>query len=88
MGAVVTSLRTGARGAPAHLRRTMSDQTLPRRLRPSSTRAPSPFDLVFIDADRPSNPVYLAAALQLTRPGAVIVIDNVVRGGMIVLRRR
>ncbi|GAA4516328.1 O-methyltransferase [Brevibacterium yomogidense] len=43
-----------------------------------------PFDLVFIDADKPNNPVYLAAALSLTRPGAVIVIDNVVRGGAVV----
>lgn len=40
-----------------------------------------PFDFVFIDADKPSNPIYLDAALQLTRPGAVIVIDNVVRHG-------
>ena len=37
------------------------------------------FDLVFIDADKRSNPVYLAAALRLTRPGSVIVVDNVVR---------
>lgn len=43
-----------------------------------------PFDLVFIDADKPSNPAYLAAALELTRPGAVIVIDNVVRDGAVV----
>ncbi|WP_108250022.1 O-methyltransferase [Planctomonas deserti] len=43
-----------------------------------------PFDLVFIDADKPSNPVYLAAALQLTRSGAVLVIDNVVRQGAVV----
>jgi len=43
-----------------------------------------PFDLVFIDADKPSNPQYLEAALQLTRPGAVIVIDNVVRDGAVV----
>lgn len=40
-----------------------------------------PFDLVFIDADKPSNPTYLEAALELTRPGALIVIDNVVRNG-------
>lgn len=40
-----------------------------------------PFDLVFIDADKPSNPAYLDAALQLTTRGAVIVIDNVVRNG-------
>jgi len=42
------------------------------------------FDLVFIDADKPSNPRYLAAALALTRAGAVIVIDNVVRNGDVV----
>ncbi|QNA91265.1 MULTISPECIES: O-methyltransferase [unclassified Microbacterium] len=42
-----------------------------------------PFDLVFIDADKPSNPIYLAAALELTAPGAVIVIDNVVRDGAV-----
>lgn len=40
-----------------------------------------PFDLVFIDADKPSNVAYLEAALHLTRPGAVIVVDNVVRAG-------
>jgi len=43
-----------------------------------------PFDFVFIDADKPSNPVYLAAALELTGAGAVIVIDNVVRDGAVV----
>jgi predicted O-methyltransferase YrrM len=39
----------------------------------------APFDLVFIDADKRSNPDYLSAALRLTRPGSVIVVDNVVR---------
>ncbi len=43
-----------------------------------------PFDVVFIDADKPSNPRYLEAALALTRSGAVIVIDNVVRDGAVV----
>jgi len=43
-----------------------------------------PFDLVFIDADKPNNPGYLAASLQLTRSGAVIVFDNVVRNGAVV----
>ncbi len=43
-----------------------------------------PFDLVFIDADKPSNPAYLTSALKLTRPGSLIVVDNVVRGGKVV----
>jgi caffeoyl-CoA O-methyltransferase len=42
-----------------------------------------PFDLVFIDADKPSNPVYLDLALTLSRPGTVIVVDNVVRNGQV-----
>ncbi len=42
-----------------------------------------PFDLVFIDADKPNNPAYLQWALALSRPGSVIVGDNVVRGGAI-----
>ncbi|MEP9360706.1 O-methyltransferase [Sphingomonas sp. KR3-1] len=43
----------------------------------------APFDLVFIDADKPSNVAYLQAALMLTRPGSLIVVDNVVRDGRI-----
>ncbi|TEA77011.1 O-methyltransferase [Allopusillimonas ginsengisoli] len=50
-------------------------------------RLEGPFDLVFIDADKPNNPVYLEWALKLTRPGSVIVGDNVVRGGAVVDRR-
>ncbi len=42
-----------------------------------------PYGFVFIDADKPSNPEYLRAALALTRPGGVIVIDNVVRDGAV-----
>ena len=45
--------------------------------------AADPFDLVFIDADKPSNPDYLGWALRLTRPGALIVADNVVRDGAV-----
>lgn len=40
-----------------------------------------PFDFVFIDADKENNPAYLDAALKLSRPGTVIVVDNVVRRG-------
>ena len=41
----------------------------------------APFDLVFIDADKESNAVYLDWAARLGRPGTVVVLDNVVRGG-------
>ena len=41
----------------------------------------APFDLVFLDADKPNNAAYLGWALHLTRPGAAIIVDNVVRGG-------
>lgn len=42
-----------------------------------------PFDLVFIDADKVNNPVYLDWALKLSHPGTVIIADNVIRGGAI-----
>jgi predicted O-methyltransferase YrrM len=44
----------------------------------------APFDLVFIDADKPSNSAYVRAAMQLGRPGTVIVVDNVVREGRVI----
>jgi predicted O-methyltransferase YrrM len=47
----------------------------------------APFDFVFIDADKPSNPSYLRWALRLTRPGSLIVADNVVRDGAVVDER-
>ena len=42
-----------------------------------------PFDLVFIDADKRSNPEYLGEAVRLSRPGTLIVADNVVRSGAV-----
>lgn len=41
----------------------------------------APFDLTFIDADKPNNPAYLRQALTLSRKGSVIICDNVVRAG-------
>jgi predicted O-methyltransferase YrrM len=43
-----------------------------------------PFDFIFIDADKPNNPGYLEWAINLSRPGALIIVDNVVRDGAIV----
>lgn len=40
-----------------------------------------PFDLIFIDADKPALPDYLSWALKLSRTGTVIIADNVVRDG-------
>jgi predicted O-methyltransferase YrrM len=42
-----------------------------------------PFDLIFLDADKPNNPAYFEWALKLSRPGSLIVADNVVRWGAI-----
>jgi predicted O-methyltransferase YrrM len=42
-----------------------------------------PFDLVFIDADKENNPGYLEWAVKLTRPGSVVIVDNVIREGAI-----
>ena len=41
----------------------------------------APFDVIFIDADKPSNPDYLHESLKLSRPGTIIIGDNVVREG-------
>src|SRR5437764_7478437 len=41
------------------------------------------FDLIFLDADKRSNAAYLREALRLSRPGTLIVADNVVRGGAV-----
>jgi predicted O-methyltransferase YrrM len=43
-----------------------------------------PFDLIFIDADKPNNPGYLEWALHYSRPGTVIIGDNVVRDGEVI----
>ncbi|MGP2492045.1 O-methyltransferase [Mesorhizobium sp. PUT5] len=42
-----------------------------------------PFDFIFIDADKPNNPNYLEWAMKLSRPGTVIVCDNVIRDGAV-----
>jgi len=42
-----------------------------------------PFDLIFIDADKANNPSYLQWSLRLSRPGTVIIADNVIRNGAV-----
>ncbi|HEY1922792.1 MAG TPA: O-methyltransferase [Tepidisphaeraceae bacterium] len=49
-----------------------------------AAKGAGPFDLIFIDADKPSNPDYFAWAMKLSRVGSVIIIDNVVRDGAVI----
>jgi len=44
----------------------------------------APFDLIFIDADKPSNPDYFQWAMRLSRRGSLIIVDNVVRNGGVI----
>jgi len=55
-------------------------ETLPRL----AAEGRGPFDLIFIDADKASNEQYFGWALELSRPGSLIVADNVVRFGAVV----
>lgn len=52
-------------------------ETLPRL----AEEGAGPFDLTFIDADKPALPDYFRWALRLSHPGSLIVVDNVVREG-------
>ncbi|MDA4112823.1 MAG: O-methyltransferase [Thaumarchaeota archaeon] len=49
-----------------------------------SAEGRGPFDLIFIDADKPSNTEYFAWALKLSRKGSLIIVDNVVRNGDVI----
>ena len=57
--------------------------TLPQLAQELSAGRTEPFDLVFIDADKEHNADYFTASVGLTRPGGVIIVDNVVRGGAV-----
>jgi predicted O-methyltransferase YrrM len=48
------------------------------------TEGQTPFDFVFIDADKANLPDYFTWALKLTRPGSVIIVDNVIRKGAVI----
>jgi len=54
-------------------------QTLPQLL----AEGAGPFDLIFIDADKKNNPGYFEWSLKLSRPGTLIIVDNVVRDSAI-----
>lgn len=48
------------------------------------TAGEEPFDLVFVDADKGGYPDYVTQSLALSRPGTLIVLDNMVRGGHVI----
>jgi predicted O-methyltransferase YrrM len=52
-------------------------------LRALIDRAAAPFDLIFIDADKPSYPDYLNLVMQLSRSGTIILADNLIRNGRV-----
>jgi predicted O-methyltransferase YrrM len=75
-----------ARIARANLERAGLTHLVELRVGPALQTLPGldgPFDLVFLDADKANQDAYLQAALDLTRPGSLIVADNVVRGGAV-----
>jgi predicted O-methyltransferase YrrM len=56
-----------------------AQETLPRL----AAEGAGPFDLIFIDADKPSTPEYFEGAVKLARQGSLIVVDNVIREGRV-----
>ncbi len=73
------NLRFAGLGAKVEVRLGAASETLPRL----HAEGAGPFDFAFIDADKASNPLYLEWALRMSRPGTLIVIDNVVRRGAV-----
>ncbi len=51
-----------------------------------ASRGVEPFDLVFIDANKDASAAYFDWAVRLARPGAVIIVDNVIREGAVLER--
>ena len=70
--------RAGLAGV-AEVRVGLAQETLPQM----HSAGEGPFDLIFIDADKPGYPGYLRWSLRLSRPGSMIIADNVVRGGAV-----
>jgi predicted O-methyltransferase YrrM len=93
-GGKVTTLELDpehARIAAKNIERAGLSKSVEIRLGPAIKTLPKleaekrhPFDLIFIDADKPSNPDYFRWALKLSHPGTLIIVDNVVRNGAVV----
>jgi predicted O-methyltransferase YrrM len=93
-GGILTTLELDpkhARVAAANIRRARLSHVVEIRQGPALETLPKleaerkgPFDLFFIDADKPSNGEYFAWAMKLSRPGSMIIVDNVIREGAVV----
>jgi predicted O-methyltransferase YrrM len=76
-----------ARVARANIAKAGLEKKVEIRVGPALDTLPSlqgPFDFTFIDADKQNNAAYFTWALKLSRPGSVIVVDNVVRDGKVI----
>jgi predicted O-methyltransferase YrrM len=79
-----------AKVAQANIRAAGLDSVVDLRLGPALDTLPvlvseqaGPFDLIFIDADKVNTPSYFEWSLKLSRPGSIIIVDNIVRKGAI-----
>ncbi len=68
-------------GAKVEIRIGRGEDVLPTLEQPILDGKTAPFDFVFIDADKESNTIYLDWAARLGKPGTVVVVDNIGRGG-------
>ena len=76
-----------AEGASSNIRRAGLNERVDVLVGPAISRLPGldgPFDFIFIDADKQSNADYFDHAVRLSRGGAVIVVDNVIRNGDVI----
>ena len=82
------ALEKHAAVARSNLERAGVSKVVDVRVGPAQATLPlvkdGPFDLTFIDADKQSNAEYFTWALKLSRPGSLIVVDNVVRAGAVI----
>jgi predicted O-methyltransferase YrrM len=74
------NLANAGLGEIAEVREGRAQETLPLL----HAAGEGPFDLIFIDADKPGYPDYLAWSVRLSRPGTMIIADNVVRDGAVI----
>lgn len=71
-------------GLPLHSRTPVEVRVGPAVDNLHTLAADDPFDVVFLDADKPSNVLYYDAAMERVHPGSLIIVDNVIRNGAVI----